>query len=567
MNEHVDNIAVRVRSGGDKVDDHRPVGHFFGPYVGVESKPAVARPRPDLKSPDSFIAGSLHRFGRKLPPSRPEVRARFLKFSKVLIQMFFPVLSSDTDVSFDSWAMKCDYTQAQIGGFAEWINGQVVLTEKDLRNKGFIKCESYAEYKYPRTINSYSDKAKAYCAPIQAQLDSAIYGTPWSVKKMDVSERPRLLQRLFGDRPVAGTDFSSMEAHFDEEFAKIRVFWKEWVGQKLPGIAEYMKIVKAKSYGRNVTSTPDVDVQVDGKLMSGDCSTSSDNFVLDLCIIMFLCAETKYPQLSLRERVRRVVAEVPAVFEGDDGLFSCVKINPKVIEDLGVYLKLDYYDHFSEASFCGIVADRHTLTNTTNPYKVIADFAVLDPKYGSYSDGKKMDLLRAKALSYAYQYQECPVVTSFARYVLRATRGRDVRWTLREADAYHRPILEKAIGSPRCNQALDLGWKQPLSIGLGTRKVVEDAFKFPIDDQIACERYFDKLNDLQPIQPPCSFPQLWVDHAEMYVRPLGSYVDFPKYHDVGLVRQVRRAGSLGECRVDRLRVVLQHEAVWLRRGA
>jgi hypothetical protein len=359
---------------------------------------------------------------------------------------------------------------------------------------------------------------------------------------------------LFGDSPVNGTDFSSMEAHFEQHFAEIRIYWKEWVGQKLPCIKKYMKVVREKSLGVNLSKFKDVDVEVMSKLMSGDCSTSSDNFVLDLCIIFFLCSETKYPQLTTLQRVKRVVRDVKALFEGDDGIFTQVPIAQDLIDRLGVNLKLDKYDHFSEASFCGLVADPVTLVNTTDPRKVLADFGVMDPKYGDYSDRRKYGLMRSKAMSYAYQFRACPVVTSFSRYVLRATKGQDVGWTLREVGGYHRQTLRKA--QAWCGENKD---DVPL-ISAESRTVVERHFGLSVDDQIACEAYFDSLDVLQPIQPPCSFPELWCDHAEKFVLRRGCAVDFPKDYDVPEVRRARRGALRGSLKKSRWCVVFTDEA-------
>jgi len=539
-----------VRAEGDKIDDRRPVGYFYGPYVGGGGEVRVVRPRPDLKSPDNCIAASMHRFGRKMPKSDARLRKRYLDFAKCFIRYFFPVLPSNTDVSFENWSADSKYTKGEISAFAQLVSDSCGLVHEDLLNKSFIKCESYNTYKFPRAINSYTDKAKAYCAPIQSVLDHAIYGLPWSVKMKDTSCRPAMMKELFGDSPVCGTDFSSMEAHFEEEFAEVRCFWKQWVGQKLPCIKDYIRVVRAKSLGVNLSRFKDVDVELMGKLMSGDCSTSSDNFVLDMTIIFFLCSETKYPHLPVLERVKRIVVDVKALFEGDDGIFTRVDIDQDIIDRLGIYLKLDKYEHFSEASFCGIVADRVNLVNTTDPFKILADFALLDPKYGQYRADKKIDLLRAKAMSYGFQFQNCPVISAFADYVLRVTRGRDVRWTLREADAYHRPILERAMKWDRL--------RGPVKIE--TRQVMERAFGLSVGDQIACENYFDALMRLEPIQPPCNFPELWQTHAEMFVVGPGKALDFPKYFDVPAVRAARKGALGGSIRKPRWFATLVHDA-------
>lgn len=499
-------MKIKLHMKVDWIPNLSPVAFVHGPFLGVE-KPYMLRPRPDPKNLVNLASSASHRFATAMPEGNNKVRGEFLKFSKLFIKIYFPVLDSNTVVSFDEWIRSSGYTQAEKLKFQTLISEKTNLTERDLYNKSFIKWESYGEYKYPRSINAYTDLCKAYCGPMQHVLDKAIYGLKWSVKGRDVSYRPGELKELFGDGPVSATDFTSFEAHHRGEFAALRLFWKRHVGRFVQGFDEYYKIIEAKSFGRNVSKFKGVTVTVNERLMSGDASTSSDNFVLDLCLIMFMAARTKYSHLTRLEQVRMVGDNFKARFEGDDGIFERLDIPQDLIDGLGLRFKKADFPHYSLASFCGIVSEPNSLINTTDPVKVLSDFTVLNIKYVNFSDKKKLDLLRARALSYAYLYRDCPIIAPYVHYVLRMTAGRDIRWTLKEEDSYSRWILEQALAKE--------SWKHPPSIGWESRQFVSDVYGIPIEEQIAFEKKLENKCDLGPI-----------DHKFKCHRDLEDFADY-----------------------------------------
>lgn len=516
MNKPSEGLVIRVR-GGMHGKERRPVAALAPNFLRAGNLPFV-RPRPDLDAPVNKIAGSIHRFGRELPPAKPGRMTDFLNFAKFLIRKKFPVLPADTTYSVDHWLSK--YTKAEQAQFRELIRDSVVVTAKRLRNKSFIKDEPHNEPKMPRIINAYTDAAKAICGDIQHVLDEAVYKLPFSVKHMNVNERPRAVAEKFGLEPVDGTDFSAMEAHHEGVRAKIRIYWKKHVGQNLPFIDEYMKIVRAKSEGINVSEFKDVIVQVVGRLMSGDCSTSSDNFVLNICLILYMLWKSVYPDLPLREAVEKVW-EWPMFAEGDDGIFKHFDILPGLVEELGLAFKKDDYPHFGMASFCGIIADPDELINITDPRKVLADFPVLSRRYMACSEAKMRQLMRAKAMSYLVCYSGCPIIDPYCRYVLRATRGVDVRSLSGKMGYWDNALLEQAL--------TEKPWLQARPISPATRRLVERVYQISNRTQMLWESEFETRDVLMPLdvaEPEA--PPKWMEFSRDYVDQVGWT---PRHHE------------------------------------
>jgi hypothetical protein len=520
--------------GDLELEEHRPVGAFAPCWVGVPGEVQAVRPRPDLQSRDSAIAGAAHRFACEMPARDPLVVGRFMEFARCFIKARFPRAPADTDVSIEAWLAGAPYTKVRKAQLLKLFADKQCVYGQDYHNKSFIKCESYDTYKAPRPINSYSDESKAQVGPYAHAADEAIFSTKYFVKHVDVRERPVRLRDTFGTRRVKGTDFSSMEAHHYEDYAELSLIWQSHVLRDVSGASSYVSLLEEMCMGVNKCEFKSVTVETVQRLMSGKMTTSSDNGVLNLCLLKFLLVESNNPGLSV-EGMMECEDNYDVLVEGDDGIFDDALINSELVSSLGLKLKLDSYESFSDASFCGILSDPESLENVTNPYKAMADFAVLDPKWLRSSDSTKADLVRAKALSYAYVYRGAPVITALAHFAMRATSGRDVSWTLRTADAYQHHLLSAALK--------EQAWKQRQDVTMSARILVEKVYGMTIQEQIAVESYLDSLNGLTPINPPCSFPDLWVKHAADYVTFSLSDVQYPKPHYPDFVRDVRSNGK------------------------
>jgi hypothetical protein len=112
--------------------------------------------------------------------------------------------------------------------------------------------------------------------------------------------------------------------------------------------------------------------------------------------------------------------------EGDDGIFVCEKEIPtQLIEDLGIYLKLEYASDYTHASFCGICKPaRNAQGIITDPTKWLSEMCLIKTRYQDAKETVKDGLVRAKALSALDNLPYCPIVSVFAAAVLEKTRGK-----------------------------------------------------------------------------------------------------------------------------------------------
>jgi hypothetical protein len=151
---------------------------------------------------------------------------------------------------------------------------------------------------------------------------------------------------------------------------------------------------------------------------------------------------TNYPQASASELARRF-DEFNGVFEGDDGIVQG-HADLSIAKRLGLKLKFEQHNDFTTASFCGIIKLPDEDTIFTDPVKVLSDFFVLESSFGYQNLKQSKTRLRAKALSYYYQYSNCPVIGPLAFAVLQHTRGFAV--TVSDVgDYYKRELLREAL--------------------------------------------------------------------------------------------------------------------------
>jgi len=252
-------------------------------------------------------------------------------------------------------------------------------------------------------------------------------------------------------------------------------------------------------------------MRVINKLMSGFPWTSSSNSVLNRCILRYLVLRTRYPYEPAAQLARR---HLDALFEGDDGITEASHVDPALLKGLGVLLKFEMLRNYGEASFCGIVSPLDADTNLTDPLKVLSGFGILPSKYGKMRAGKWKAFLRCKALSYAYQYPACPVVSEFAHYVLRCTRGVDHRPAVADFDWWQRQGVEVAVNAKVYQEA-----RQP--IDEDARQLVAERWGITVHTQLRLEALFASRTDLAPY-PADGLPhnEAMAEYATYYFVPV-----------------------------------------------
>lgn len=443
--------------------------------VSIRIGPKISLPYPDTQHPDSAILGAKKRFATEVPKIDQKLMSDFRSFVRKWIKENMTPLAYSSDVSVDTWLESTNYPLWRRDALRRASKQEFSL--RDLRCKSFVKYECYPEYKYPRCINSRSDKFKTMVGPIFKLIESVLFQLPWFIKKVPVKDRPKyIFNRLFkvGSKYYC-TDFSTFEASFTKEVMEACEFeLYEFMTSELPSGIEFMSLIKEAMLSVNVCLFKWFRLEVMCKRMSGEMSTSLGNSFTNLMVFLFCCS--------------RCGSEAIGAVEGDDGVFGLDGMVPpeSMFNRLGFRIKLQEVDCIEEASFCGMIFDSVDLINITNPIQELCSFFQLPVRYLGSKKSKLLALYRCKALSLAHQYNGCPILTSLARYILRNTKSVNRGFIHKHfTNTYERDTF--------LEMDLNFDFRLPPS---NTRLLVEKVFGLSVSTQLYIETYLDSLNVL-----------------------------------------------------------------------
>lgn len=430
-------------------------------------------------------SGAFKRFCRKTPTPSKCVLRRFAKFTRKWLHRHLTTLSESEDVTFEAWIEKTNYPEWRKADLrAQWEQCQGKLSLIHFIVKSFMKDETYPEFKHARGINARHDAFKCAVGPYFKLIEEQLYKHPSFIKHVPVPDRPSYIKDMLynlGGTYVA-TDYTAYESHFTAEMMEACEFQLyDYMTKNLPGHDYFMELCRTVIAGQNVCQYKQFDVYINATRMSGEMCTSLGNGFSNLMAFLFLCEENK--------------ATCEGVVEGDDGLFRVTGDLPTTeqFEELGFTIKIEVHQKLEEASFCGIIFDLDDCVNVTDPCDVLLNFGWAGTRYTQCSERRLLELLRAKSLSYLYQYPGCPVIQSLANYGLRVTKHIDMtrfmqksrinlweREQLIEAYANRFSLISKAIPA-------------------NTRDLVERKYGIKVEEQISIEKYLDSLNTIQPL--------------------------------------------------------------------
>lgn len=477
---------------------------FNRPIASVSLGPVLAgaaAPKVNPGNSQTSALGAAFRVGRDMPSQQyPKYKRAFRRFVVKQLKKHFKPLAFDADLTFETWILNAPYPK--------WRKDQLIRTWLDMnfdwntcspnpkvykqwfRLKSFIKDETYIGYKHSRTINSRSDQAKCMFGPVvQAVANSIMKQSKHFIKYVPVHERPQyILDYIFNlSEEFSSSDFTSFEAHFTKERmedCEIPMF--EHMLQFVPNGALICRFLRyAKCINDNVCVFKHFIMKINSKRMSGEMDTSLSNGFSNLMWLKFsFFIHGMDPD------------RIPIVVEGDDAL-CCIfgSIPQRYFDEFGLDLKIEKWENVEHASFCGLVFDSKDRAIVTDIFDAVATFGWTTANYANSSDKTLLSILRCKALSLAYQYKGCPILSVLARKMLLLTVNVDITKILenrRFIDAYYFEILQQAIEYIKEN-ALD----QP--IGINTRNLVEKLYGITIADQLKIEEEIEKIED--PHQP------------------------------------------------------------------
>lgn len=478
INEPSNRLYIKVK---------RParVEHIVGVYGKmlivdrVSKRPFYPPFIPNQRHVANHVASVIHRFGCKMPRYNGDVFKDFNEFSRLLIRSFSPVTPHELP-DFEDWLLRTSYNGSRKSQLRALKYSKPGMDYSLSKSKSFIKWEGYCDAKHPRAINSPSDESKICLGPLINAIDKKTFKAKWFVKGSDPREWPKRLLSVLGTDPVMETDFSSMESHHRDGFAKLIFYWFMHMSRTAMVRNSSRRLVAKLMLGTNSTEFRTLTAMIPQRLMSGAMWTSSANGVLNLCLLSYLIMRSRFPHLEPSQLIQLHGREFRGFVEGDDGLCAASDVNMDLITGLGLKLKFKFSSNYTEASFCGIVTSGCDGTLVTDPLKVLRNFFVIPPKYKMASDATHRQLFRAKALSYKYLYNDCPVVGPLCDKVCELTKSVDCRKVMSETNPWLLTCVDQS-------QVLS-SWKTKPNVTDGSREIVARHFKFPLLDQLAIEK-------------------------------------------------------------------------------
>lgn len=491
--------------------DNRPVvAVSLGPHLVGAAAPHV---NPGHAATSAL--GGIYRFGREIPKNNyPQHQRPFRRFVSRWLKKNLVPFDSQIDLSFDHWIETVKYPQSRKEELRKkfydmnftWVSKPQQL-KKYFIVKSFVKDETYVDYKHSRSINSRTDEAKCIFGPIMQMVSNYLMKTrPEFIKYVPVHERPDYIIDMLAKAAVKykSSDYTSFEAHFDPTIMKdceMQLF--EYMLQNVDNGRQMINYIRyAKYLNPNLCFFKNFMIKIRGKRMSGEMDTSLSNGFSNLMFLLYSAhANGIDPDTVL------------AVIEGDDAL--CViygDIPDKFYEDFGLSVKIERHDHLEYASFCGLVFDLKDRAVVTDVFDTMATFGWTTQNYFNAKDKTIKAILRCKALSMAYQYKHCPILSSFAYKMLQLTSGTDITDIMQNPkflDSYYLEILQQAIEYAGKNDLIP-------NVQYGTRNLVETLYGISIADQIKIEKQIDKLSDLSPFNCPLLMKHAPLSYTQYY---------------------------------------------------
>jgi hypothetical protein len=455
---------------------------------------------------ESTVLGMAGRVGVDTPKMHSEICEALKKFTLGFCQEFLTPLDPSVDLSAkwfeemnQSKARKDELAAAELLVNTEGIDSDLRFLEAC----GFIKYESYDEYKLHRSIMATADEFKAYCGPIFHSIGDHVFHTcDEFIKTVPVSDRPEyILDRLAHELgKLLNGDATSYEAHFKRVLMEsIEFVLYDYMVSLSPLLQERMERIKSVLSGPRKIKFKSVIIKLMAKRLSGEMNTSLGNGFTTMIITKFLA--------WLKEVI------VPLVAEGDDNLatwlHNCRAPTKEEYEALGWLMKVEEPKSVGLASLCGQVFEEGDKIVVCDPRAALADFGWLHKKYVNAGPAVRMQLMRSKALSMVHQYNRCPLLGAFGRRVEFLTRGVVIRKSImNNFDTYKREALIKAIKDPL---------PPVLEVPYTTRALVEYLYNIPVSMQLDYEKQFELLqlgSSFEPLWPsPPVWQQCWNDYV------------------------------------------------------
>jgi hypothetical protein len=276
------------------------------------------------------------------------------------------------------------------------------------RNQIHIKSECYnGAPKFPRIISAREDEFKTLVGPFFHAVEELVFGLPYFIKHIPVQKRPDYITSFFqggeSGQDLGSNDFSSFESLIYgqlQDCCELELY--RYLGRELdPG---FIAFICQTIGGRQLHYNRRGWKAFCRGRQSGDMCTSVGNGWVNFCVMSFVAAKAGWVRWG---------EPIHGLFEGDDSVFRC-RTGPEsdaLLKGLGMRAKLASGVQPGEMGF---------LSNYWGPDHV----PMADPRrylhrfnyvlYKESNERVRMELLKAKSLSLAFEYAGCPILRSLA---------------------------------------------------------------------------------------------------------------------------------------------------------
>lgn len=411
----------------------------------------------DSNDPLTVHQAFAQRLMRNIPDPDPQILLEFRQFVRAYVREHIPIV---TAYGFEEWLNTTTYTderKADLRATFNELRGGRPNRKQCRKIASFIKSEFYQMYKHGRIINSRKDVFKVFAGPRFKAIEDAVYQLPEFIKHVPVPDRPALIagMKQAGMKYFA-SDYTAFESHFTRQLMDACEFelYSHCLQNDNNG-----KFIMEVIGGLNIMSTrTGVTAMVTARRMSGEMCTSLGNGFTNLMLTKFVA--------------HRKGGSVNGFVEGDDGLFSStVELTAADYEKLGFTIKIEEVTDPTEASFCGMVFSSSGEI-IREPRRFMQGFGWTQ-SFINAGDRIMDELLRAKALSTAYETPQCPIVGAFARYALRKTSHVHPRFV---DDGYHNvlPDIKNVAAFHPSSDTRQL-FEKLYGISISSQLAIEDA--------------------------------------------------------------------------------------------
>lgn len=478
----------------------------------------VSRPQADPADIPGLKKAMQKRSCMAPPKADPHFVRGMHDFAGRWARKTFTPLDPSTDLSVETWLKNAPYP--------EWRKAQLQKAWDECDNpndpkfqkiKGFVKDESYDDWKYARLINPRHDVFLCLVGPIFTAIEKEVFKHPAFIKGIPRDQWANYVsETLIPNFETYAMDFEAMEAHCtaDMQEAEFKVY--DYLCSRLAEGPWFRDLCRRVFGGEQVMIYKFLRIVMRAVRASGDRQTSLGNGLLNLITIEYLSEVLGSKSLK--------------IVEGDDNLSQWLGNKPtkELYARLGWTVKIEVHPTPELASFCGLIFDPHDRVNIGDPLKAMAKFGWTSRNYMKARSTKLKMLAKAKAYSALYQFTGCPIISDMAMWVIRQTAHIDLRPLLNSGslNAYEREELQKAISNH-----WRLAQRARVRPSMATRLLMEQKFGVSITRQLKMERWFQESRHFVPIPNQLVIdlvPKSWVDYSDRYVHMVTMDEDFDK---------------------------------------